>query len=112
MIKRAAGDEGSGDGGRVANTASSGSELSRPSSTNQNSKPRNKSLTIRPATVCRRTELMIEKRARRRRFSLRGDFFPPGADFGASVSARGNPVSRKASARAADGLRRPWPCGK
>jgi hypothetical protein len=47
------------------NTASSGSELSRPSSTNQNSKPRNKSLTIRPATVCRRTELMIEKRARR-----------------------------------------------
>ena len=63
MIKRAAGDEGSGDGGRVANTASSGSELSRPSSTNQNSKPRNKSLTIRPATVCRRTELMIEKRA-------------------------------------------------
>ena len=42
-----------------------GSELSRPSSTNQNSKPRNKSLTIRPATVCRRTELMIEKRARR-----------------------------------------------
>ena len=64
MIKRAAGDEGSGDGGRVANTAPSGSELSRPSSTNQNSKPRNKSLTIRPATVCRRTELMIEKRAR------------------------------------------------
>ena len=63
MIKRAAGDEGSGDGGRVANTASSGSELSRPSWTNQNSKPRNKSLTIRPATVCRRTELMIEKRA-------------------------------------------------
>jgi hypothetical protein len=50
---------------RVANTASSGSELSRPSSTNQNSKPRNKSLTIRPATVCWRTELMIEKRARR-----------------------------------------------
>jgi hypothetical protein len=33
------------------------------------------------------------------RFSLRGDFFPPGADFGPSVSARGNPVSqRKASA--------------
>ena len=33
------------------------------------------------------------------RFSLRGDFFPPGADFGPSVSARGNPVSRKASAK-------------
>jgi hypothetical protein len=25
--------------------------------------------------------------------------FPPGADFGPSVSARGNPVSRKASAK-------------
>ena len=30
-----------------------------------------------------------------RRFGLRGDFFPPGADFGPSVSARGNPVSRQ-----------------
>jgi Transketolase, thiamine diphosphate binding domain len=45
--------------------APSGSELSRPSSTSQTSTPRNRSLTIRPATGCRRTKLMIEKRARR-----------------------------------------------
>jgi hypothetical protein len=42
----------------------SGQHCFKASSTNQNSKPRNKSLTIRPATGCRRTELMIEKRAR------------------------------------------------